>query len=158
MRNESDEDPESDISSMPAAAQEQVLVDDLLYAFMGLPATYIKTHISTATAGSSSSPQVGFYTAVTLEPSLQEQVQRLLPIPEYVVAISRFVETRSGFEHGMVAQALAAALRQLQEEWFLMVTQLEHQMRMGHLSLQALMFYCQKPMASMELLANITVC
>ena len=50
--------------------------------------------------------------------------------------VQRFAETRSAFEAGGVAHALAAALRDLLSDWHLFVTQLEHQMRVGKLTLQ----------------------
>ena len=51
--------------------------------------------------------------------------------------VQRFAETRSAFEAGAVAHALAAAMRDLLADWHLFVTQLEHQMRIGKLTLQA---------------------
>lgn len=54
-------------------------------------------------------------------------------------------------------QALAAAMRKLQEEWWLLVVQLEHQQMQGQLSLAGLVYYCQAPAASMDLLATIAV-
>jgi len=55
---------------------------------------------------------------------------------EYVAVVQRFSETRSAFEAGAVAHALAAAMRDLVADWHLFVTQLEHQMRIGKLTLQ----------------------
>jgi hypothetical protein len=54
-------------------------------------------------------------------------------------------------------QALAAAMRKLQEEWWVLVVQLEHQLKLGQLNLAALLYYCQAPAASLSLLANIAV-
>ena len=54
-------------------------------------------------------------------------------------------------------QALAAAMRKLQEEWWVLVVQLEHQLKLGQLNLAALLYYCQAPSASLALLANIAV-
>ena len=55
---------------------------------------------------------------------------------EYVAIVQRFVETRAAFEAGAVAHALAAAMRERLAEWQLMVAQLEHQQRLGRLTLQ----------------------
>lgn len=55
---------------------------------------------------------------------------------EYVAIVQRYVETRSAFEAGAVAHALCAAMRDLLTDWQLMVTQLEHQLRIGTLTLQ----------------------
>jgi hypothetical protein len=54
-------------------------------------------------------------------------------------------------------QALAAAMRRLQEEWWVLVVQLEHQHKTGRLNLSALQYYCQTPAASLALLASIAV-
>ena len=55
---------------------------------------------------------------------------------EYVAVVQRYSETRSAFEAGAVAHALAAAMRDLLADWHLFVTQLEHQMLIGKLTLQ----------------------
>jgi hypothetical protein len=49
-------------------------------------------------------------------------------------------------------------MRKLQEEWWVLVVQLEHQLKLGQLNLAALLYYCQAPAASLSLLANIAVC
>lgn len=54
-------------------------------------------------------------------------------------------------------QGFAAAMRQLQQEWWLLVVQLEHQQLLGQLSLAGLVYYCQAPAASLQLLASIAV-
>ena len=51
------------------------------------------------------------------------------------MVIERFVETRSVFQWGLVCHALAGAMRELLEDWRLMVTQLEHQHLLGRLNL-----------------------
>jgi hypothetical protein len=53
------------------------------------------------------------------------------------------VEVRWHYKHGLVSHALAAALRALLQDYLIMVAQLEHQFRLGKLSMQGLLFYCQ---------------
>lgn len=48
-------------------------------------------------------------------------------------------------------------MRKLQEEWWLLVIQLEHQQLLGQLRLAGMVYYCQAPAASLELLATIAV-
>ena len=55
----------------------------------------------------------------------------------------------------MVCQATAAAVRSVLQDWALTVSQLEHQLRTGRLTLQALWYYCQPPLASLRLMASI---
>lgn len=54
-------------------------------------------------------------------------------------------------------QALAAKMGELYEQWWLLVLQLEHAAATGRLSLAGLLYYCQAPAASLELLASIAV-
>ena len=56
--------------------------------------------------------------------------------------VQRFSETRCAFGAGAVAHALAAAMRDLLADWHLFVTQLEHQMRIGKLTLQVKRSMC----------------
>lgn len=85
----------------------------------------------------------------------QELVSRLLPLAEYTAVVQRFVETRSGYGWGTVAQSVAACMRSLLDDWEVMVMQLEHQLRVGQLSLQGLWFHCQQPLITLRLLAGI---
>ena len=82
-------------------------------------------------------------------------MSRLLPLAEYTAVIQRFVETRSGYGWGTVAQSVAACMRALLDDWEVMVMQLEHQLRVGRLSLQGLWFHCQQPLVTLRLLAGI---
>eukprot|EP00873_Tetraselmis_striata_P043027 jgi/Tetstr1/463291/TSEL_008215.t1 len=141
-----------DLQQYSPSVQEICVIDDLLYAMLGMDGSFV--HLRRL-AGEDGQPQVAFEVDASLEPALQEMVERLLPICEYVAIIQRFVETRSGYEQGMVCQATAAAMRSLLHDWHLMVAQLEHQFRTGYLSVQALWFYCQEPQASLALLAAI---
>ena len=97
------------------------------------------------------------------------------------MVLQRFIETRSGYQYPLVFHAVAAAMRSLLADWTLLVTQLEHQLRLGQLNLQVRAkaegegerdalcvllllniftaagadFHCQSPMASLKLLASI---
>jgi hypothetical protein len=55
----------------------------------------------------------------------------------------------------LVSHALAASLRVLIHDWQTLVAQLEHQLRIGRLSLQAMWFYCHPAASSLTLLADI---
>jgi gamma-tubulin complex component 2 len=127
-------DPAPDFRGVSLAAQEAALVDDLLYAFMGLEGRYARCAVARGPgAGTSRGPRVAFFLRAPpgLDPALAEQARRLLPVAEHVAAVQRFVETRGGLAHGSVAQALAAAMRAALGEWLLFVTQLEHAQRLG---------------------------
>ena len=114
---------------------------------MGLEGRYVRARLAAppAALGPLASPSLtfGLVEGTNLEPCLAELVARVLPLCDFYAALSRFVETRSALGCGRVAHAVAAAIRALLQEWLLMVAQLEHQLRLGGLRLQALVYYCQ---------------
>ncbi|KAL3137516.1 hypothetical protein ABBQ38_004802 [Trebouxia sp. C0009 RCD-2024] len=138
------------LESFSPAVQEIVVLEDLLWGFMGFEAKYIRANRERSSRGG-----VTFQLKGKLDHAVHELVVRMLPICEYVVVIQRFVETRSAYQWGLVCHATAASARAVLHDWNLMVTQLEHQLRTGRLTLQALWYYCQPPLASLQLLASI---
>ncbi|KAF6237058.1 hypothetical protein COO60DRAFT_464443 [Scenedesmus sp. NREL 46B-D3] len=145
--------PTCDLFAAAPTQQEAALVDDLMGVFLGQAGQYVVHAMVEGPKWQRLALQVKGVT----EPSLVEQVERLLPLCECVYIIKRFVETRSRIDHPKVAQALAAAMRELQREWWLVVVQLDHLNRLGQLSLASLVYYCREPTASMQLLASIAV-
>eukprot|EP00899_Mesostigma_viride_P008784 jgi/Mesvir1/17907/Mv12973-RA.1 len=153
------------IGTYPPAVQELIIIDDILFTMMGIEGKYIKASrriepgvVAGAGGknkpGGTTLPMVRFDVDDTLNTSLREMAARLLPLCSYQLQVARFVETRSRFEHGLVSQALAAALGSLLADFGILVTQLEHQFRLGKLSLQGLWFYCQPALGAMKLLAG----
>jgi len=144
------------LSRLPPQLQELAIMNDLLYGFMGLDGKYVRAVMTPQlNAPPGAGPCLTFAVQPGLEPCLQELVERVVPLCEYVAVLQRFVETRSAPTCGLVSHAVAAAVRGLLQDWWLMVTQLEHQLRLGRLTLQALVFHCQGPLATLGLLANL---
>jgi len=79
----------------------------------------------------------------------------MAPICEFVSVVHRYVETRRVYAWGLVCQSLAGAMRQVLQDWELMLAQLEHQLRCGKLTMQSLWYYIQSPMAALRLVASI---
>ncbi|KAM3586873.1 gamma tubulin complex Spc97/GCP2 subunit Alp4 [Umbelopsis sp. WA50703] len=94
----------------------------------------------------------------TLDPSLRQLVEKLLPIATYYMSIDAFVELHSRFEFGTISHALCAAIRSLLKEYLILIAQLEHQFRSApSFTLQKLWFYVQptlQTMHSLHTLAN----
>lgn len=166
---------------MPLAAQEQALVEDLLFVLVGVDGRDITAQPVLGRQNRS------FIVDSTLDMSIKELVNRILPVASYYSTITRcvfthclnvfflhnkisfsgdytfvfwcsilsFIEEKSSFEYGQVNHALTAAMRTLMKEYLILVTQLEHLQRQGLLSLQKLWFYIQPTMRTMELLASI---
>jgi gamma-tubulin complex component 2 len=140
------------LQSYPHDVQESLLVDDLLYAFVGLESRYIKV-----VKQQQQHLRVQFRLRIDgrLDPALSEMTIRMLPICECVAIISRFVEMRRRYDAGVVAQGLASGMRGVLHDWELMVAQLEHQAMRGNLTLQALWYYVQSPYAALRLVAKL---
>uniref|UniRef100_H9GMS9 Gamma-tubulin complex component n=1 Tax=Anolis carolinensis TaxID=28377 RepID=H9GMS9_ANOCA len=137
------------IGTLPLAAQESALVEDLLYVLIGVDGQYIAAQPLVGQEGRA------FLVDPNLDMSVKELVGRILPVAASYSGVTRFVEEKASFEYGQVNHALAAAMRTLVKEYMILVTQLEHLQRQGLLSLQKLWFYIQPTMRTMEILASI---
>ncbi|KHN04564.1 Gamma-tubulin complex component 2 [Glycine soja] len=98
---------------------------------------------------------IAFLVDPSMDLALQELAKRIFPLCKSFLLISQFVESRSQFQSGLVNHAFSAALRALLLDYQAMVSQLEHQFRLGRLSLQGLWFYCQPMMRSMQALSTV---
>ncbi|KAL2249191.1 gamma-tubulin complex component 2 [Sesamum indicum] len=138
------------IGCYPAAIQELIVIDDLLSALVGIEGRYISIR---RVHGKDDS--VTFQVDASMDLALQESAKRIFPLCESYLLINQFVESRSQFKSGLVNHAFAAALRTLLLDYQAMVAQLEHQFRLGKLSVQGLWFYCQPMMGSMQALSIV---
>ncbi|XP_039118396.1 gamma-tubulin complex component 2-like [Dioscorea cayenensis subsp. rotundata] len=141
---------ENVIGSYPVSVQELLVIDDLLYALMGVEGRYISIKRVRGKEG-----RVVFQIDPSMDLALQELTQRIFPLCENYLLISQFVEAKSQFKSGLVNHAFAAALRALLLDYQAMVAQLEHQFRIGRLSVQGLWFYCQPMMGSLHALGIV---
>ncbi|KAJ4758194.1 Gamma-tubulin complex component [Rhynchospora pubera] len=139
---------EKDIASFAVSVQEPFLIEDLLYALVGIEGRYISIKRIRGKEG-----YVVFQIDTSMDLALQELTSRIFPLCEGYVLVNHFVESRSYFKNGFVNHALAAAIRAFLLDYQAMVAQLEHQFRLGKLSSQGLWFFCQRMMSSMNALA-----
>ncbi|XP_061837149.1 gamma-tubulin complex component 2 isoform X2 [Nerophis lumbriciformis] len=137
------------LGAMPVAAQEQAVLEDLLYVLVGVDGQDVRAQPVLGRQNRS------FVVDATLDTSVKELVNRILPVASYYSTVTRFMEEKWSFEYGQVNQALTAAMRTLMKEYLILVTQLEHVHRQGTLSLQKLWFYIQPTMRTMEILASV---
>ncbi|KAM5241151.1 gamma-tubulin complex component 2 isoform 2-T4 [Hipposideros larvatus] len=137
------------IGSLPLASQESAVVEDLLYVLVGVDGKYITAQ---PLAGRQSRT---FLLDPSLDLSIKELVNRVLPVAASYSTVTRFIEEKSSFEYGQVNHALAAAMRTLMKEHLVLVTQLEQLQRQGLLSLQKLWFYVQPATRTMHILASV---
>ncbi|XP_044483375.1 gamma-tubulin complex component 2 [Mangifera indica] len=153
---------ENAIGCYDVGVQELIVIDDLLSALVGIEGRYIsiKRRINNAHGNDViNNNYVDFFVAFHVDPSmdlaLQEMAKRIFPLCESFVLIDQFVESRSQFKNGLVNHAFAASLRAFLLDYQAMVAQLEHQFRLGRLSVQGLWFYCQPIMGSMLALSTV---
>ncbi|XP_026968843.1 gamma-tubulin complex component 2 isoform X3 [Sagmatias obliquidens] len=135
--------------TLPLAAQEAAVVEDLLYVLVGVDGRYVTAQPLTGRQSRT------FLVDPSLDLSIRELVSRVLPAASSYSTVTRFVEEKSSFEYGQVNHALAAAMRTLVKEYLILVTQLEQLQRQGLLSLQKLWFHIQPAMRTVDILASL---
>ncbi|KAK6915780.1 Gamma tubulin complex component, C-terminal, partial [Dillenia turbinata] len=84
-----------------------------------------------------------------------ELAKQIFPLCENFLLINHFIESRSQLKKGLVNHAFAAALRAFLLDYQAMVAHLEHQFRLGRLSMQGLWFYCQPMIGPMQALSAV---
>ncbi|CAK7325974.1 unnamed protein product [Dovyalis caffra] len=141
---------ETPIGYYNASVQELIVIDDLLSALVGIEGRYI---LIRRVCGKED--QISFQVDASMDLAIQELAKRMFPLCESYLLIDQFVESRSQFKNGLVNHAFAAALKALLLDYQAMVAQLEHQFRLGRLSIQGLWFYCQPVMGSMQALSIV---
>lgn len=142
--------PAVSVGTLPLRMQEIAVMEDLLFMMTGIEGKYIR--VSNRIEGMD---QPEFSVDQTLDISLQELVQRILPICSHYSLVCRFIEDKSSFLSGLVNHAVSAAMRTIMKEYLIFVAQLEHQFRQGQLSLQKLWFHIQPCLRRMEVLSSV---
>ena len=151
------------LSEYSTAEQELLILDDLLYAMMGIDGRYISAWRGTdedadyavVTVRDSRLARVKFEVELGLEASLSALTKNMMPLCSDAATIRAFIESRQEFKHGYVSHALAADMRELLNDWHTLIVQLEHQRNVGALSLQSAWFYCQPAASALRLMANV---
>lgn len=84
--------------------------------------------------------------------------ERLLPLCEYHMKIMETIELFSEHKYGYCAHAFGAALRDMMKDFHVLVAQLEHQNRIGKLTLQVMRctMYCYV-LEVMVLLSTVSI-
>ena len=109
--------------------QETVILEDLLYVFMGYEGQYIRfvdSYIPTNEKDRLAGP--GFQISPGLDPSLRDLTTTMLKMATHFSAVEAFVEVQSREEFGAVNHALCASIRKLLKDYLVLIAQLEHQL------------------------------
>lgn len=175
--------PSSLLGALPFPDQEAVLVSDLLRVLSGVEGVHIRSRRSTqvhvggthgheppaaSSASTFGSERVKFAfpvessnliraaNGIVVDQSLRELAERLLPLGECYLALSRFVHARScSLESGLVMHAFCAALRGCLQEHLVGLAQLEQKHSTSGISLQQLWCYVQPAARSLATLDGI---
>ncbi|GMF16027.1 unnamed protein product [Phytophthora lilii] len=151
------------LSTYPPSVQESIIVNDLLYVLLGVEGRYIKLAVTEThgvdTAKSTRSFKFGL-NQPGMDPSLLTLASRCLPLGEFYLKLTLYIEHFSRYEYGQVSHALCAALKTLVKEYKIMVGQLEHQSRsgtsangVGSYTIQKLWYHVQPSLRTMEMLS-----
>lgn len=147
VSNDEVQDQYQKIGDYHVLLQESAIIEDILFSCEGLSGKYIVPLVM-----ENDISKREFKIDPSLDPSLKELTLRILPICSAYSTIIRFVESRSMYHYGMVNHALAAAIKSLMENYFILIAQLEHQNKTNHLSLQKLWYYLQPSMKTLNIL------
>ncbi|PCH42005.1 gamma-tubulin complex component 2 [Wolfiporia cocos MD-104 SS10] len=145
------------LEGVPIEIQEALVLEDLLFVLMGIEGTYITYHPDYSPDDDDPMQGMQFAASPTLDPSLHDLVERILPLATYYTAITSFIELRSHLDFGLVNHALCAAMRDMLKEYQTLLSQLEHAFNTSpQFTLQKLWFYVHPTLHTLSLLYLLT--
>ncbi|KAG9300602.1 hypothetical protein G9A89_005202 [Geosiphon pyriformis] len=148
------------VGSLPLQLQEYAVIEDLLFVIMGIEGKHIHINRSENLKNDQERRVEGFKYVVdkSLDPSLKDLAERILPLATYYTSIDAFIEIYSTFEYGFVNHALCAAIKELLKEYLVLITQLEHQFRSSPtFTLQKFWFYVHPTLHTMSSIYSLTM-
>ncbi|KAI0542988.1 Spc98 family-domain-containing protein [Xylaria digitata] len=108
--------------------QEAVMIEDLLFVFMGYEGQYIRYSYGYNPSDERDRLQGPTFKILPgLDPSLQDLTLSMLQMASHHSALEMFVNVQSREEFGIVNHALCAAIRKYLHDYLVMVAQLETQ-------------------------------
>lgn len=106
--------------------QEAVIIEDLLYVFMGYEGSYVrfgKGYDPNEERDRLSGPSHRILPG--LDPSLHDLTMSMLKMATYYTALETFVDVQSREEFGSVNHALCASIRKFLQDYLVLIAQLE---------------------------------
>ncbi|KAF8628827.1 hypothetical protein AX17_005888 [Amanita inopinata Kibby_2008] len=145
------------LDRIPLDIQEALILEDLLYVLIGIEGTYITFHPEYSAEDDDPLQGIRFITSTSLDTSLCDLVERILPLGTYYTAITAFIEQRSHLDYGLVNHALCAAIRDMLKDYQTLLSQLEHAFNTSPtFSLQKLWFYVHPTIHTLSLIYQLT--
>lgn len=139
----------SEYSSLEPEQQELMLIDDLLYVFLGSKGKLIHPRYR------KESNRMDFTVDESIDYSLRVLAEKFLPICVSLQVLQVFIETRFDYKYGLINHALAAVVKEVVWEWRLLVSQMESMLQEGKLSLHSMWYYCQPSVGMLRTVSNI---
>lgn len=136
----------------PIIMQHNIAMKELLLALTGISGEYI--HIPTNTKGARSMAFVIDHDST--DKSLANEVNALLPLCNSVLVVREFIKIHSTYEYGLVSHALVSAIKVIVRKFDTLVTQLEHLLDKGQLTMQKLTFMLQPSKSVLKVIENLT--
>jgi gamma-tubulin complex component 2 len=114
---------------MTMEEQEGVILDDLLWVFMGYEGRYIR-FVESYNPAEEKDRLAGpsFRILSGLDPSLRDLTTSMLQMATHYSALEAFVEVQSREEFGAINHALSATIRKLLKDYLILMAQLETQL------------------------------
>ncbi|KAG8784774.1 hypothetical protein FRB91_006006 [Serendipita sp. 411] len=145
------------LDNVPLDIQEAMILEDLLFALMGIEGTHIVYNLDEFPEDDDGLLKgIQFSVSVQLDPSLRDLVERIIPLATYYTSISTFVELRSHLDYGLVNHALCAAIRDMLKDYQTLLSQLEHAFNSSpSFTLQKFWFYIHPTLHTMSLIYSL---
>lgn len=116
------------LHDIPLAAQEALILEDLLFVLMGIEGQYIRyAKIYNPEEERDRLAGPTFRILPGLDPSLQDLTVSMLGLATHYSALMAFVDVQSRDEFGSVNHALCASIRKLLQDYLVLIAQLETQ-------------------------------
>ncbi|KAI5641154.1 spc97 / spc98 family domain-containing protein [Phthorimaea operculella] len=137
------------LAGVPVPSQENIVIDELLYIFSGVPGNYIVHN-----------PVKELYEPRTftisddIDDALKQIIHQMLPLASNYSIVRRFIE-QCNMWSGQVLHALVAGLEILLKDYYTMLAQLETEHMSGNMTLQKLWYFVLPTMHTMQVLAVI---
>ncbi|KAH7918446.1 hypothetical protein BV22DRAFT_1134588 [Leucogyrophana mollusca] len=140
---------------LPLDIQEALILEDLSYILTGIEGTYITYDTD---CSDDLSRGMHFILPPSLDPSLRDLTERILPTGTYYTAISSFIEQRSHFDYGLVNHALCAVIRDMLRDYQTLLSQLDHVFNnSSHFTLTKLWFYLHPTLRTLSLIYHLVL-
>ncbi|KZT02915.1 uncharacterized protein LAESUDRAFT_729684 [Laetiporus sulphureus 93-53] len=98
---------------VPLEVQEALVLEDLLFVLMAIEGVYVTQLPDYSPDDEDPLQGIAFVVSPSLNPSLRDLVERILPFATYYTAVTSFIELRSHSDFGLVNHVLCAAMRDM---------------------------------------------